>query len=135
MTTTTIWTIFVLAVILAGLIGFAVGRRHRPGGEAQMKDFAKQYDEQLAQKQAELEAYQNKVHEHYDKTANLFKDMAGSYKELFDHLSVGYEKLGNFSEQRVLPERAGALLDGADTQKKANDFMNPQDQDEDALSR
>ncbi len=135
MTTTTIWTIFVLAVILAGLIGFAVGRRHRPGGEAQLKDIAKQYDQQLAQKQAELEAYQTKVHEHYDKTANLFKDMAGSYKELFDHLSVGYEQLGNFSDQRVLPERAGALLDGADTHKKANDFMNPHDQDEDALTR
>lgn len=134
MTTTTLWTLFALAVIFAGLIGFAIGRRQSPGGSAQLKEMEDLHEQELAQKQLELEAYQQKVHDHYNKTANLFKDMAGSYKELFDHLSVGYEQLGNYSDQRVLPERAGALLDGPDTQPKS-DFMNPKDQDEDALSR
>lgn len=134
MTTTTIWTIFVLGLIFAALIGFALGRRQSPGGSAQLKEMEDLHEQELAQKQLELEAYQQKVHDHYNKTANLFKDMAGSYRELFDHLSVGYEQLGDHSDQRVLPERAGALLDGPDTQPKS-DFMNPKDKDEDALSR
>ncbi|MCX4186664.1 YhcB family protein [Methylophaga sp. OBS4] len=135
MSSTEFWSILVIAVIFAALIGFALGRRKVPGGTQQLKDLQEQHEQQLAQKQMELEAYQEKVHEHYDKTATLFKDMAGSYKELFDHLSTGYEQLGNFSDRRVLPERAGALLDGPDTQPKAHDFMNPKSQDEDALNR
>jgi hypothetical protein len=134
MTTTTFWTLFALGIVFAGLIGFAVGRRQAPGGTAQMKEMEDIHEQELAQKQLELEAYQQQVHDHYNKTANLFKGMAGSYKELFDHLSVGYEQLGNLSDQRILPERAGALLDGPDTQPKS-DFMNPKDQDEDAFNR
>lgn len=135
MTATTIWTIFALGLFFAGLIGFAIGRRQAPGGTAQLKDIQEQHETELAQKQLELEAYQQKVHDHYDKTATVFKNMAGSYKELFDHLSVGYEQLGNLSDQRILPERAGALLDGPEPHRKENDFMNPQDKDEDALTR
>ena len=134
MTTATIWTLFILGVIFAALIGFAIGRRQAPGGSAQIKEMQDLHEHELAQKQLELEAYQQQVHDHYNQTANLFKGMAGSYKELFDHLSVGYEQLGNLSDQRILPERAGALLDGPDMQPK-NDFMNPHDQDEDALHR
>jgi hypothetical protein len=134
MTSATIWTLFALGIIFAALLGFALGRRQAPGGTAQLKEVEEQHEQELAQKQLELEAYQEQVHQHYNKTANLFKDMAGSYKELFDHLSVGYEQLGDLSEQRVLPERAGALLDGPDTNQRS-DFMNPRDKDEDALTR
>ncbi len=134
MSTATIWTIFALGVIFAALIGFAIGRRQAPGGSAQLRDLQEEHNEQLAQKQMELEAYQQEVHEHYHKTASLFKEMAGSYKELFDHLSTGSDKLGDFSDQRILPERAGALLDGPDLQPKS-DFMNPKDKDEDSLTR
>jgi hypothetical protein len=134
MSSTEFWSILVIAVIFAALIGFALGRRKVPGGTQQLKDLQEQHEQQLAQKQMELEAYQEKVHEHYDKTATLFKDMAGSYKELFDHLSVGYEQLGNLSDKRVLPERAGALLDGPDAAHP--DFMHPNYKgDEDALNR
>jgi hypothetical protein len=134
MTSATIWTLFALGIIFAALLGFALGRRQAPGGTAQLKEVEEQHEQELAQKQLELEAYQEQVHQHYHKTASLFKEMAGSYKELFDHLSVGYEQLGDLSEQRVLPERAGALLDGPDTNPRS-DFMNPKDQDEDSLTR
>jgi len=134
MTSATIWTLFALGIIFAALLGFALGRRQAPGGTAQLKEVEEQHEQELAQKQLELEAYQEQVHQHYHKTASLFKEMAGSYKELFDHLSVGYEQLGDLSEQRVLPERAGALLDGPDTNPRS-DFMNPKDKDEDALTR
>ncbi len=38
-------------------------------------------------------------------------------KKCFDHLTEGYDKLGNFTERKVLPDRAGALLDGPDANK------------------
>jgi len=133
MSTGLIVLITLLAVIISGAIGFVIGRKRAPGGEAEVKKLIGDYEEQLLQKQNEIDTYQQMVHEHYDKTAGLFKEMAGSYKNLFDHLSTGYEKLGNYSDKRVLPERAGALLDGPDTEPHVNDFMNPKDSDEDAL--
>ncbi len=135
MSTAVLLTIAILCILLSGAIGFMIGRKKAPGGEQEIKNLIEQYEQQLAQKQSELDSYQQLVHEHYDKTAGLFKNMAGSYKELFDHLSTGYEQLGNYSDTRVLPERAGALLDGPDTEAKPNDFMNPNEADEDALSR
>lgn len=137
MLTAEIWVTLILAVIFAGIIGFVIGRRKAPGGQDEIKNLMQEYEQQLNQKHDELEAYQQLVHEHYDTTADVFKNMAGSYKEMFDHLSTGYEQLGNLSDKRVLPERAGALLDGPDIyENKANDFMNPNIKgDEDALSR
>jgi hypothetical protein len=130
------WMITLIAVIFAALLGYALGKKQRPGGQDQLNSLQQEHQKELEQKQLELEAYQQSVHEHYDQTASLFKDMAGSYKDLFDHLSTGYEQLGNYSDKRVLPERAGALLDGPDTQSSQDmNFMHPQSQDEDALNR
>ena len=136
MSTAEIWGILILAVIFAGVLGYVIGRRKAPGGQDEINNLTQEYEKQLSQKQEELEGYKQLVHEHYDTTADLFKNMAGSYKKMFDHLSTGYEQLGNLSDKRVLPERAGALLDGPDVyESKVNDFMNPNSSDEDALSR
>jgi uncharacterized membrane-anchored protein YhcB (DUF1043 family) len=137
MLTTELWAVLILAIIFSSLIGYLIGRRKAPGGKNEIKNLMQEYEEQLSQKQDELETYQHLVHQHYDTTADLFKNMAGSYKELFDHLSVGQEHLGNLSDKRILPERAGALLDGPDAyEAKTNDFMNPNiKSDEDALHR
>lgn len=134
MTDTEIWTIAAIAIVIAALIGFAIGRRSQPGTEDKLKTLTEEYEQQLAQKQAEIDDYRDSVHSHYEKTAGLFVSMAGSYKELFDHLSEGYDQIGDNATQKILPERAGALLDGPDTQPRS-DFMNPNDQDEDALRR
>jgi len=135
MSTTEIWGIAIIAVIVAAILGFSIGRRKAPGGQDEVNNLKQEYEQMLDQKQAELALYKQQVHEHYDQTAVLFKDMAGSYKKMFDHLSVGSEQLGNLSEQRILPERAGALLDGPDTDiAKETNFINPNYKgDEDAL--
>jgi hypothetical protein len=137
MSTNEMWILLILAVIISVLVGYTIGRRKAPGGADEVKQLVQEYDKKLSQQQAELAAYKQHVHEHYVETATLFKDMAGSYKKLFDHLSVGSEQLGNLSEQRILPERAGALLDGPDLeQAKDSNFINPNLKgDEDALSR
>lgn len=132
-----VWGILIIAVIFAAVIGFVIGRRKAPGGQVEIKNLVEDYEQKINQQQAELAAYKTQVHEHYDQTATLFKDMAGSYKKMFDHLSVGHDQLGNLSDQRVLPERAGALLDGSETElSKDTNFINPnQKGDEDALNR
>jgi len=137
MTTNEMWGIVIIAAIFAALIGFILGRRKAPGGKAEISNLIGEYEQKLNQQQAELDSYKSQVHTHYDQTATLFKDMAGSYKKMFDHLSTGNEQLGNLSEQRVLPERAGALLDGSEAQLTGvSNYINAnQKTDEDALSR
>lgn len=111
MSTTALWAILIVAVIVAAGIGFVVGRRQSPA-HADLKRLEELHRQQLTAKQAELDAFREEMHEHYDRTAGLFVSMAGSYRELFDHLSEGYEKLGDLGLQKKLPERPGALLDG-----------------------
>lgn len=117
MTSIEIWAIGIVAVVIAGIVGFLVGRRQPVGSPEQLKQLTEAHERQLAQTQAELDAYREEVHSYHEKTANLFVSMAAPYKEMFDHLTEGYDKLGNFTERKVLPDRAGALLDGPDANK------------------
>lgn len=137
MSTNEMWGILIITVIFAAIAGFVLGRRKASGGQAEIQSLMQEYEQKISHQQAELDTYKSQVHEHYDQTATLFKDMAGSYKKMFDHLSVGNEQLGNLSDQRVLPERAGALLDGTDTEASIDtNFINPNFKgDEDALNR
>jgi uncharacterized membrane-anchored protein YhcB (DUF1043 family) len=105
------WIIVIAAIVVAGVVGFLLGRKQSPA-EAEIKRLTEHHQQQLLQKQAEMDAFREEMHEHYDKTASLFVSMAGSYRELYDHLSEGYEKLGDLGVQKKLPERPGALLDG-----------------------
>lgn len=117
MTSIELWAIGIVAVVIAGIIGFLVGRRQPIGSPEQLKQLTEAHERQLAQTQAEFDAYREEVHSYHEKTANLFVSMAAPYKEMFDHLTEGYDKLGNFTERKVLPDRAGALLDGPDANK------------------
>jgi uncharacterized membrane-anchored protein YhcB (DUF1043 family) len=137
MYTTEIWIILTIAVIISLLIGFVIGRKNSADSSGKVKQVMTEYEQIISQQQSELNSYKAQVHQHYDETATLFKDMAGSYKKLFDHLSSGSEQLGNLSEHRILPERAGALLDGPELESsKDSHFIDPNHQgDEDALTR
>lgn len=108
-----LWIVVVMAIAAAAVIGYYIGRgnvdRKRVDTlEAQIES----QSEQMSRQQAEHETYRREVSEHFDKTATLFVDMAGSYKALFAHLSEGYETLSDKSSRKVLPDRPGALLDG-----------------------
>ncbi|MBL1456986.1 MULTISPECIES: DUF1043 family protein [unclassified Methylophaga] len=117
MTSIEIWAIGIVAAVITGILGFLLGRRQPVGSPEQMKQLTQAHERQLAQTQAELDAYREEVHAYHEKTANLFVSIAAPYKEMFDHLTEGYDKLGNFTERKVLPDRAGALLDGPDANK------------------
>ncbi|AFJ02282.1 protein of unknown function DUF1043 [Methylophaga frappieri] len=105
-------TAVVIALILVGIISFFAGRRMNIDTRDLVRQLNEEHEQQLSKKQAELDAYRDKVHAHFDKTAGLFVNMAGSYKDLFDHLSAGYDQLGELGIDKKLPDRAGALLDG-----------------------
>lgn len=104
--------LLIIAVIIAALIGFFIGRRMNVDNQEVIRQLKSEHEHQMLAKQAEIDGYHDKVHQHFDKTASLFVNMAGSYRELFDHLSAGYDQLGELGMDKKLPERAGALLDG-----------------------
>lgn len=118
MTTIEIIALLIAVSIAATLIGFFIGRRMNVDNREVVRQLKEEHEQQLLQKQAEIDAYHDKVHEHFDKTASLFVNMAGSYKELFDHLSAGYDQLGELGMDKKLPDRAGALLDGHEANER-----------------
>lgn len=120
MTSIEISIIAIVAIIIAAIVGFVIGRQQSDSDPEQLKYLAEAHELQLAKLQAELDSYRQQVHQYHEKTANLLVSMAAPYKEMFDHLTEGYEQLGNDAEQKILPKRAGALLDGQDSDTAAS---------------
>ena len=105
MTPQTAWLLAISAVVIVGVIAFFVGR-----SSAGTKGRIDELEAELARKAEEAERYRKEVDAHFDKTATLFVSMAGSYKELFEHLSAGYDKLSGASARERFQERVDALL-------------------------
>src|SRR5690554_3780685 len=119
MTVIEISIIAIVAVVIAAIAGFLSGRRQADSSPEQLKLLTEAHELQLAKLQAELDNYRQQVQQYHEKTANLLVSMAAPYKDMFDHLTEGYEKLGNDAEHKILPERAGALLDGPENEASA----------------
>ena len=96
------------AVVLAAGIGFFVGRRSGTTRERVLE-----LESEVSRQSEEIANYKQAVDGHFDKTASLFVSMAGSYKELFEHLSSGYDELSTGSTRELFRERVAALLPGA----------------------
>ena len=107
MTPQTAWLIAISAVVIVGVVAFFVGRS-TAGTKARIDEL----EAELRGKQEEVETYRKNVEAHFDKTATLFVSMAGSYKELFEHLSSGYETLSTGSARALFQQRVDALLVG-----------------------
>lgn len=118
MTIIEIIALLIVVTIAAALIGFFIGRRMNVDNREIVRQITEEHEQQLIHKQAEIDSYRDKVHQHFDKTAGLFVNMAGSYRELFDHLSAGYDQLGELGMDKKLPDRAGALLDGPEANER-----------------
>lgn len=101
------WILAIAAVILAAVIGFFVGRR-----SGSSKERIEELETEVSRQKEEISTYKHEVESHFDKTATLFVSMAGSYKDLFEHLSSGYEKLSEGSARELFKERVAALLLG-----------------------
>jgi len=124
-----LWLVVILAISVSVVVGYFLGRGN--ADKKKVDELEKQLAVQnkaLRQQQEEMDAYRQEVNAHFDKTATLFVSMAGSYKALYDHLSEGYDKLADKSLQKVLPDRAGALLEespATDPASKSDERSDP----------
>ncbi|HSP00082.1 MAG TPA: DUF1043 family protein [Thioalkalivibrio sp.] len=107
MSATAAWILIALALIAAGIVGYLLGRRSSPG-----RQHLESLEADLERQRHELSEYRQSVNAHFEKTASLFTNMAGSYRDLYDHLSESYGRLADAPAQRMLPDRPGALLEG-----------------------
>lgn len=107
MTPQTAWLLAISAVVIVGVIAFFVGRS-TAGTKARIDEL----EDELARRRTEADAYRKEVDAHFDRTAALFVSMAGSYKELFEHLSSGYDKLSAGAGRERFQQRVDALLVG-----------------------
>lgn len=98
--------IIAIALTAAAVIGYYVGRHTAPG-----KRQVDSLQEELEQSRRQMADYRQSVDRHFEKTATLFTNMAGSYRDLYDHLRESYGTLTDTPGRPLLPERAGALLE------------------------
>nr|HQV16439.1 DUF1043 family protein [Denitromonas sp.] len=108
------WMVVVGVGLVTLVLGFMLGRIFS-GNKSRMVELQMELD----RKQTELTDYKQDVEAHFDKTASLFVSMAGSYKDLFDHLSSGSERISAGPARKRFRERVDAMLlgEGADTKQ------------------
>ena len=100
--------IAIAGAVVAIIIGFLIGRV-----TSEPKKNVAALEAEITRQKDEIASYKREVEGHFDKTASLFVSMAGSYKDLFEHLSADYEKLSDGSARELFRERVDALLLGA----------------------
>lgn len=110
-----LWAFVIVLVLVAAGLGFFFGRVSNSG----MKERLREAEEAVGRKDSELASYRREVDAHFDKTATLFVSMAGSYKDLFEHLSSGYQKLSDGSGRDLFREHVATLLIDAPQQEEA----------------
>lgn len=119
MTEQTWWLVGIGAVLAAAVIGFLFGRS-KLGGAKQRVDAL---EAEISRQKEELAGYKREVETHFDKTASLVASMAGSYRELFEHLSSGQEQLSSGAARQLVGDRAVGLLVGAAAADEAQDSL------------
>ncbi len=77
------WIVLISAGVLVGLgLGFFAGRLSGRGN-----------NQKLADVEAELETYRQSVSEHFSQSAEHFQAIGRQYRELYEHMAAGSEKL------------------------------------------
>ena len=101
-----LWVLLILlAVLLAGLLGFWIGRM-----TSQDRRLIRELETELDSRMQELNRYRGAVNHHFDRTATLFAGMASAYRDLYHHLADSCEELADKPTLERLEDRAGRLL-------------------------
>lgn len=110
--TTLVWAVVCIALALAGVgLGYWLGNQRRATESAKLDAV-----------QAELDDYRKRVSEHFSETATRFHDLGRQYRELYQHMASGSEKLCNV-------EDSGGKLPFAPTDRPAIAAVEPAEQD------
>lgn len=103
---TLLWiALTILAVVLAGIGGFWVGR-----STSEDRKLIEELESELSRRMAELNHYKQSVHQHFDRSSQLFANMAGAYRDLYHHLADGCQALADEPTLARLEDHAGRLL-------------------------
>lgn len=89
-----------LGIMAAAAVGFYFGRNH--SSDAKEK---KRMESELKEKKEELEAFRNKVTNHFEKTANLFNQVSDSYQSLYEHMATSSNQLCAKPPFQPLPQQ------------------------------
>ncbi len=89
----------VIGILVAAGAGFLMGRSF--SSDAQEKS---RLENEVKEKQAELDAFRNKVTSHFEKTADLFNQVSDSYQGLYDHIAKSSNQLCSAPSFQSLPD-------------------------------
>lgn len=92
--TTIAWLV---ALVVCFALGIVLGRFMAPGTEK-----ARRLEQERDEARAELKRYRDDVRSHFEKTASLFNQVTGTYRQLYEHLAEGSERLGTGESARLL---------------------------------
>jgi len=85
--------ILVIAAVVALLIGYVVGSRFGGKKSVAMKEATEQHD-----------TYKSDVREHFEQTSAIMSRMVDDYRDMYEHLSDGAERLADMHpEKRITP--------------------------------
>lgn len=102
------WIVLTIIGVLGGAgLGFWLGKR------APSDDSAK-----LADVEAELNAYRDRVSEHFSQSATHFQAIGRQYRDLYEHMAAGSEKLCERTEsdnQHRFPRPDEVLVENAES--------------------
>ncbi|MDH5432335.1 MAG: YhcB family protein [Gammaproteobacteria bacterium] len=90
-----------LGLLAAVAFGFYLGRQY--SGNAQEKQ---KLEEEIREKQAELDQFRGKVNQHFETTAKLFNQVSESYQDLYDHIAKSSNQLCATQTFNSLPEKS-----------------------------
>ena len=90
----------IIGIVIAGAVGFLAGRNF----SSEAKDKAR-LEQEVQEKQAELDAFRNKVTSHFEKTADLFNQVSDSYQSLYDHIAKSSNQLCAAPSFQSLPKK------------------------------
>ncbi len=78
-----------LGLVAVAIVGFVVGRATSSGSGQSHK-----LEQELKEAKEAHDSYKQEVNTHFEKTAELFKDMTGAYRSLYNHMAESSGKLG-----------------------------------------
>ncbi|MDB6061817.1 MAG: hypothetical protein JWM78_1920 [Verrucomicrobiaceae bacterium] len=104
---TEVWIIAIVAVIVGSAVGFFINRYLNP-----LPRRGREFEEQLHALQEQHKNYRYDVNAHFNNTAELLGHLANSYREVHNHLARGAIDLcdpGAVKLLKLLPEQAPVL--------------------------
>jgi len=100
------YTFVLVGIITAAAAGFYFGRNWSTNAQEKNR-----LEQELKDKQDELDAFRNKVTTHFEKTADLFNQVSDSYQSLYDHMATSSNQLCATPTFSALPKSDASGVD------------------------